>query len=94
MDQADDDVAATLTAIRNSAENFEKLAVSLEGFVAENREPLAEFSNQGLFEITTFFNQARELVNNVNRLLLQVERDPGSFIFGSGSQGYEPPEQQ
>lgn len=94
VDQADDDVAATLTAIRNSAENFEKLAVSLEGFVAENREPLAEFSNQGLFEITTFFNQARELVNNVNRLLLQVERDPGSFIFGSGSQGYEPPEQQ
>ena len=90
---ANQDVEATLTSIRRSAENFEALAASLNGFVEENREPLAEFSNQGLFEITTFFNQARELVNNVNRLLLQVERDPGSFIFGTGDQGYEPPEQ-
>jgi phospholipid/cholesterol/gamma-HCH transport system substrate-binding protein len=87
---ADDDVEATLTAIRDSAENFQRLAANLEGFVSENREPLAEFSNQGLFEVTTFFNQARELVNNINRLLLQVERDPTSFFLGNGQQGYEP----
>ena len=55
----------------------------------ENRGQLAEFTSSGLFEVVAFFSEARDLVTNVNRLLGQIERDPGNFIFGNRSEGYD-----
>lgn len=74
-----DDTAKALTAM---AGEFQQLA-------AENRKPLREFSQSGLYELNTLLIEARTLLTNLNRVTTQVERDPARFLFGNQQQGYE-----
>ncbi|MET4805751.1 MlaD family protein [Limibacillus sp. MBR-115] len=83
------DLRGSLQAIRASAERFEVLGGTMNKILEENRGQLAEFTSSGLFEVVAFFSEARDLVTNVNRLLGQIERDPGNFIFGNRSEGYD-----
>ena len=59
---------------------------------AENRKPLREFTNQGLYELTTLLTEARSLLVGLNRVTTEVERDPARFLFGNQQQGYETPQ--
>ncbi len=58
--------------------------------VRENREPIRNFTGEGLFELTNFLSEARILIDGLERVTTQVERDPARFLFGDRQEGYEP----
>jgi len=77
------DVRTLVGNVSAAADQFSKL-------VAENREPLRDFTAQGLFELINFLAEARELVSGLRKITTEVERDPARFLFGDQQEGYEP----
>ena len=82
-------VAGLVADLRKSAKTMTRFSNELEALVAENREPLRDFTSEGLYELTNFLSEARALIDGLNRVTTQVERDPARFIFGNQQQGYE-----
>lgn len=83
------EVAGLIDDLRKSAITMTRFSEELEALVAENREPLRDFTGEGLYELTNFLSEARALIDGLNRVTTQVERDPARFIFGNQQQGYE-----
>jgi phospholipid/cholesterol/gamma-HCH transport system substrate-binding protein len=77
--------------LRATARNFAKMAAELETLARETRQPVRDFSDQGLYEITAFFSEARALVASLQRVSAALERDPARFLFGDQTRGFEPP---
>lgn len=76
--------------IRLLVGNVSAAADQFSRMVAENREPLRDFTAQGLFELVNFLAEARELVSGLRKITTEVERDPARFLFGDQQKGYEP----
>ena len=57
-------------------------AAQLEALLGEARPGMRDFSNSGLYELTQFLFEARELVGNLDRVVRQLNRDPSQFLFG------------
>ncbi|MFT5181177.1 MAG: phospholipid/cholesterol/gamma-HCH transport system substrate-binding protein [Alphaproteobacteria bacterium] len=83
------EVAGLIDDLRKSAKTMTRVSNEIEALVAENRAPLRDFTGEGLYELTSFLNEARALIDGLNRVTTQVERDPARFIFGGQQQGYE-----
>ena len=83
------DARAALADARRASQEFAKVAETLDKIVTENRRPIADFSGQGLYEMTQFMTEARVLVENLNNLVDQIQRDPARFFFGDTKRGYE-----
>lgn len=84
------DQARLMTAdARKAAESFKKVADQLNELIAENRTPITDFSSNGLYELSQFIAEARVLVESLNRLTTQIERDPARFFFGDTQKGFE-----
>ena len=52
--------------------------------------PLRGFADHGLHEFSQFVVEARQLVAALQRLSLQMERDPARFLFGDQTRGFDP----
>ena len=87
------DVNALVTEIRGTAKATTGMAKQIEALVAENREPLRDFTTTGLYDITNMITEMRDLLAGLNRVTTEVERDPARFLFGDQQQGYEPSQQ-
>ncbi|MCZ6453964.1 MAG: MCE family protein, partial [Alphaproteobacteria bacterium] len=72
-----------------SATTMTRVSNEIEALIAENRAPLRDFTSEGLYELTNFLSEARTLIDVLNRVTTQVERDPARFIFGNQQKGYE-----
>lgn len=83
------EVAGLVDDLRKSAKTMTRVSGELEALIAENRAPLRDFTGEGLYELTNFLSEARALIDGLNRVTTQVERDPARFIFGNQQQGYE-----
>ena len=83
------EVAALVADLRKSARTMTRVSNQIEAVIAENRAPLRDFTSEGLYELTNFLSEARALIDGLNRVTTQVERDPARFIFGNQQQGYE-----
>lgn len=68
---------------------FEKLTVNIDGFITENRRPVSDFTATGLYEMTQFLIDAREMVQSLTRITGKLESDPARFLFGDQLQGYQ-----
>ncbi len=75
--------------LQASADGLTGTTHELEALIAENREPIRDFTSTGLYELTNLLTEARDLILVVNRVTTEVERDPARFIFGNQQQGYE-----
>jgi phospholipid/cholesterol/gamma-HCH transport system substrate-binding protein len=84
------DFRGTLDQVRAAADNFSDVAEQLKQMVAENRTPLRDFSEQGLYELSQFIAEARVLVDSLTRLTREIERDPSRFLFGDTQKGFKP----
>lgn len=76
--------------LRQGAQGFARLATQAEGLLRDARGPLRGFADQGLQEFSQFVVEARQLVAVLQRLSLQVERDPARFLFGDQTRGFDP----
>jgi phospholipid/cholesterol/gamma-HCH transport system substrate-binding protein len=89
VDRNEPEVAALIGDLRKSATTMTRVSIQIEALIEENREPLRDFTSEGLYELTNFLTEARALIDGLNRVTTQVERDPARFIFGDQQQGYE-----
>ncbi|HKY94227.1 MAG TPA: hypothetical protein VJL84_02935, partial [Kiloniellales bacterium] len=94
VDNVSADVRGLLTELREGTRNFSSMTGEISALVAENREPLRDFTAQGLFELINFLTEAREVVSSLRKITTEVERDPARFLFGDQQEGYEPTQQQ
>ncbi|WP_420345652.1 MlaD family protein [Pelagibius sp.] len=83
------DARDLIERLQVTADNLAGASTQLEAMIAENREPIRDFANTGLYELTTLLTEARDLIVVLNRVTTEVQRDPARFIFGDQQQGYE-----
>ena len=83
------ELKVAVAGIRGTARSFTEVAKSLDKMIAENREPLRDFSRRGLYELSQFIAESRLLVADLTRLTVQIERDPARFFFGDAQKGFE-----
>ncbi|WP_193367004.1 MlaD family protein [Pelagibius marinus] len=84
-----EDARGLIASLQVTAKNLSGATSELEAMIAENREPIRDFSNTGLYELTNLLTEARDLIVVLNRVTTEVQRDPARFIFGDQQQGYE-----
>jgi len=75
--------------IRALAGNFNKTATSLDGLIKENRQPIHDFATTGLYELSSMITEVRLLAQTLNRISIEIERDPARFLFGDRQKGFE-----
>ena len=68
-----------------------KAAQELDQFLVENRPSIQQFTAVGLDDFTRLMGETRETVTTLNRVLLDLEQSPGSFLSRNTSQGYRLP---
>ena len=61
--------------------------IKLDQLVAENRQGLRDFTQEGLYEYTGLAQDAQRLVDQITRIAEELERDPARFLFGDRAQG-------
>lgn len=77
----------TMADIRKAATSIDRIAGSAQGVLEDNRGPIRDFSQTGLYEFTQFMAEARVLVDSLTRLINRIERDPAHFLFGDAQKG-------
>lgn len=94
LNRAGDSLAQDLKSITNQAKqgtaSFVRAADQVALLIEENREPISDFTSQGLFEFVSFLSEARTLLASLRTITSDVERDPARFFFGNSQEGYEP----
>ncbi len=83
------DARALIGDLRGTAQSLRKTSDEVHGLIAENREPLSDFTATGLTEFTGLLIEMRDLVVALNRVTTELQRDPARFLFGDRQQGYE-----
>lgn len=78
----DSEVGRLSDRLAVTTERIGGTATQLEALVAEARPGMRDFSNSGLYELTQFLFEARELVGNLDRVVRQINSDPSQFLFG------------
>jgi phospholipid/cholesterol/gamma-HCH transport system substrate-binding protein len=67
-----------------------RMATELETLARDAGPPIRNLGEQSLLEFSQFVAEARLLVASLNRLSMQIERDPARFLFGDQTRGFEP----
>jgi len=83
------DTRLVLADVRKAVGRLAVASDEFATFLTENREPLSNFTETGLYEFGQFMAEARVLVGALSRLTEQIERDPARFLFGDQQQGVE-----
>ncbi len=83
------DVRALIGDLRGTTKSLRKTSDEVHAMIAENREPLSDFTATGLTEFTGLLIELRDLVVALNRVTTELQRDPARFLFGDRQQGYE-----
>jgi phospholipid/cholesterol/gamma-HCH transport system substrate-binding protein len=83
------DARALIKDLRGTASRLSGVGKEMEAMIAENREPVRDFTATGLAELTGLVVELRDLVITLNRVTTEVQRDPARFFFGNQQQGYE-----
>src|SRR3546814_3082493 len=69
-----------IASLQKTAGNLDGATETLGAMLAENREPIRDFTNTGLYELSSLLTEARDLIVVLNRLTTEVQRDPARFI--------------
>ena len=79
-------LAKTLADLQESVAALRKMADQVN-MVAENRAGMRDFTGTGLYEITGLAQDAQRMVDQITRVMEDLERDPARFLFGDRAQG-------
>lgn len=70
---------------------LEALSRNTNGVIADNRDAINNFSNQGLAQIGPTVTELRGLLRQLNRVSARLEENPAAFILGRGNpEEFEP----
>lgn len=80
-----------LASIDGTSRKLDRLVEHLDTLVQENRQPLRDFSQGGLNQMSQLLVEARAVIANLNRITDDIQRDPTRFFFGGDRrEGYQP----
>lgn len=82
-------VDGAITDVRKAVVTFDRMGANIDDFITENRRPVSDFSATGLYEMTQFLIESRELIQTLTRITAKLESDPARFLFGDTLKGYE-----
>lgn len=88
-DFANGDAKDTLAEAQETLTSIKTLSDELHQIVAENREPIALFTEQGLAQVGPAVIEARRLMRTLDQILSEVDRDPRGYLFGESTPEYE-----
>jgi len=83
------EVGQGATDFRELLRSFRRTSDQLNGLVAENREPLRDFTGGGLYEVGQLVTELRGLSSDLSRFLGRLERDPANALIRGTSSGVE-----
>ena len=78
---------ANMADLGQAARTINRVAESAQELLDNNKGPLRDFSQSGLYEFSQFIAEARILVDSLTRLITRIERDPSNFLFGDSQKG-------
>jgi phospholipid/cholesterol/gamma-HCH transport system substrate-binding protein len=73
------------------ANSFDETSKQLSAVIADNREPLKQFSATTLYEASELVTELRRLVASMTRISHQLEKDPARFFLNDRSTGVDTP---
>lgn len=79
-----DELPKLVARLDQSLAAFESLSFGANAVLAENRDALASFSNQGLAQVGPAVTELRALLRELARLSEKLRDDPSGFILGRG----------
>ena len=80
-----------LASIDSASRKLDRLVDHLDAMVQENRQPLRDFSQNSLNQVSQVLVEARAVIANINRITDDIQRDPTRFLFGGERrEGYQP----
>jgi phospholipid/cholesterol/gamma-HCH transport system substrate-binding protein len=86
----------TATRLQGTADETVKLvgtlnraAGRLDQILAENRQPIRDFTGTGMYEFSQLVSELRDLAANLSRLSVRIERNPTDFLLGGSRRGVE-----
>src|SRR5216684_1337896 len=80
-----------LASIDGASRKLDRLVEHLDTLVQENRQPVRDFSQNGLNQLSQLLVESRAVIANLNRITDDVQRDPARFFFGGDRrEGYQP----
>ncbi len=82
-----DAIGAMIDEWTTAASAMRRTADQVDQLVAENRQGLRDFTQEGLYEYTGLAQDAQRLLDQINRVTEELERDPARFLFGDRAQG-------
>lgn len=85
----DAEIATVSADLRDTLQNVSKASNEAATLISENREAVNDFAVTGLYELTEFLVEGRQLMNDLDRLVRQVEADPARILFGNRNKGVE-----
>src|SRR3546814_19822915 len=77
------DAQKVLVELRRATESAIGLVSEIQKMVAENRGPVRDFTSIGLYEMSAFIQEIRQLISCLSRVTAELRRDHAQFIFGS-----------
>ncbi len=82
-----DRVDETLVSFQQTAEAFERSSGELEAMIAENRAPISDFTQDGLYELSVLLGDLRQLTRTLDSVSSRLERDASGFLFRGNARG-------
>jgi phospholipid/cholesterol/gamma-HCH transport system substrate-binding protein len=85
----DAEIAIVSADLRDALQNVSRASGEAASLISENREAVNDFADTGLYELTEFLVEGRQLMSDLDRLVRQVEADPARILFGNRNKGVE-----
>ena len=71
--------------LNRTSTRLDSISRNVDAIVAENRDAIASFSQQGLVQVGPAITELRTLLRDLSRLSNRLEQDPAAFIAGEGT---------
>ena len=85
-----DDGVQLINEWKATAQSLRNLSESAQRFLGDNEESLHHFSQDGLYELTLFLQEARHLVAGLTRVVDRIEASGARFLLDQHNPEIEP----
>jgi phospholipid/cholesterol/gamma-HCH transport system substrate-binding protein len=88
-DGAGPDIKVAMGRLREVAENLSRTTANLDRFLADNKENITRFTDQGLLELQQLIRDSRQAALEFRELSRTLKQDPSKIIYEPQNRGVE-----
>jgi phospholipid/cholesterol/gamma-HCH transport system substrate-binding protein len=79
---------ALMGDLRETSQSLTRTSNEIGSLLAESREPIRDFTSEGLYDLSRLVSEMRDLVASLTRVGEQLESDAPGFLFGTPEEGF------